>query len=256
MTEGDDMKHDDLNEIDGRMEDDELMNKIPRPPEFPPATREQIEQTWSAIATHIAADQAEQRRTVSSRRNGKRRAWLDALFTAAPAWSWQLAQVAALLLIGFGVAWIAAGRGWLPGATEVERPTVEAPAGDAVPDRAWLATNDYGRRLEALLLGMSRGNTNGDVAPAAREVSRELLGDSRFYRRVARRNDDAALADLLSRIETVLLALAHAPEGQEGEVIATLRRFITDSDVLGELRAVQLTVPKVPRPRAAIDAGS
>lgn len=245
------MKHDDLNEIDGRMEDDELMNKISRPPEFPPATREQIEQSWNAIATHIVAEQAERRRTVSSRGDGKRRAWLDALFAVAPAWSWQLAQVAALLLIGFGAAWIAAGRGWLPGATEVETPTVEAPAEDAAPDRAWLAANGYGRRLEALLLGMSRGEATGDVAPAAREVSRELLDDNRFYQRIARRNDDVALADLLSRIDVILLALATAPEGQEQEVVDMLRRFIADADVLAELRAVQSTVPKIPRPRVA-----
>lgn len=177
--------------------------------------------------------------------------WLESLSPGVPAWSWQFAKVAAVIVVGFGAAWIAAGQGWLPGTTSTDVASVPSGSGDTVPDRAWLAANGYGGRLEALLLGVAKGDpaTNGGVATAAREVSRELLSDSRFYQRVARRNDDAALSELLSRVEVILLALATAPEGQEQEVITALREFINESDVLGELREVRSSIPKLPRPR-------
>ena len=120
-----------------------------------------------------------------------------------------------------------------------------------------MAANGYGSRLEALLLGVARGSSDGnggDVAPAAREVSRELLTDNRFYQRVALRNDDAAVSDLLARIEIILLALATAPEGQEQEAVNALREFIDESDLLGEIRAVRSTVPKRPRLRLTADS--
>jgi hypothetical protein len=133
---------------------------------------------------------------------------------------------------------------------------VSVPGGgdDEAPDRTWLAVGDYGSRLEALLLGVSAGDTpvSGDVVPAAREVSRELLNDNRFYQRVAKRRGDPALSELLSRMEVILLALATAPEGQEQEVIEALREFIDESHVLRDLRAVRSSVPQRPRPSAAI----
>jgi hypothetical protein len=119
------------------------------------------------------------------------------------------------------------------------------------PDRTWLAGSDYGDRLEALFLSVSRGSTagNGDIAPVAREVSRELLTDNRFYQRVARRRGDAELSDLLARVEIVLLAVATAPEGQEQEAVDALRDYINETDLIDEIREVRSTVPKLPRAR-------
>jgi len=247
-----------MNEHEDLFEDDELMQKVSKPPQFSPATREQVEQTWRAITEDIEAQGAASTRPVrpAAPRSRSLPAWLESLFPAAPVWSWQLAKVAALIVIGFGAAWVAAGQGWLPGTGSTEVASVVPPAGDASPDRTWMAANDYGSRLEALLLVVAKGSAgDGTVAPAAREVSRELLSDNRFYQRVAQRNDDPALAELLSRVEIILLALATAPAGQEQEIIIMLREFIDESDVLGELRDVQSTVPKMPRTRA-ITSGS
>jgi hypothetical protein len=245
--------NDAMNDNDDSLEDDELMKKVSKPPEFPPATREQVELTWKAIAAHIATEDAaaaRDRRPVDA--DGLRLpGWLQNLFPAAPAWSWQAAKVAALLVVGFGAAWMAASLGLLPGTGSTEPVTLEQPVGDKSPDRAWLAASDYGSRLEALLLGVAKGDDAGELAPAAREVSRKLLDDNRFYQRVAQRNEDAALSELLSRMEIILLTLATAPEGQEQEVVGALRQFLAESDVLGELREVQSTVPKIPRPRVA-----
>lgn len=247
--------HDDL------FGDDELMKKVSKAPEFPPAQREQVEETWQAIAAHVETHPVpapSTSRPVHAAPVSKLPAWLESLFPAAPDWSWQFAKVAALLVIGFGAAWIAAGQGWLPGAATSPAVTDLPVVADATPDRAWLAMNDHGSRLEALLLGVTRGDVSstGAVVPAAREVSRELLNDNRIFQRVAQRNDDADLAELLSRIEVVLIALATAPEGQEQEVINTLREFIDESDVLGELREAQSSVPQMARPRVATTTGS
>lgn len=263
MNDNDAMNDDTMNgqeavNDDTLFEDDELMRKVSTPPEFPPATDAQIERTWEAIAERVDELEARRRRSARSGagdENVRGSGWLQRLFPATPAWAGQLAAVAALLLVGFGAAWIAASQGWLPGTGPDDVPTVAVPgdvgAGTS-PDRAWLATNDYGSRLEALLLGVAKGDDgSGDIAPAARQVSRELLDDNRFYQRVARRNDDEALAELLSRVEIILLTLATAPAGQEQDVIQLLRQFIDESDVLDELRAVKTTVPKTPRSRSA-----
>ena len=243
-----------MNYHEGSFEDDELMQEVSKPPEFPPAKREQVEQTWQAIAGHIEAQQASLARHARPATKTDRLAlpdWLQSLSPGAPAWSWQLAKVAALIVIGFGVAWIAAGQGWLPGTTPAEVVSVPEGPGDSAPDRAWLAANGYGSRLEGLLLGVAKGDSaaDGGVATAARAVSRELLNDNRFYQRVAKRNDDEVLSELLSRVEVILLALATAPAGQEQEVINILREFINESDLLDELREVQSSVPKLPWPR-------
>ena len=125
------------------------------------------------------------------------------------------------------------------------------------PDRAWLASNDYSDRLEVLLLGVARREpVGGEDVGVVREVSRELLSDSRFYRRVADRNDDPALSNLLSRVEIILLALATAPEGEEQEVMDSLREFIDESDLLSELREVRTSAPRLRRPRLVTTSGS
>ncbi len=246
---------------DGSLNDDQLMKKISEAPEFSPAARQQVEQTWQAIVRGIEAADA---RPAEIERPAvpvlSTPSWLDRLFPAAPVWSWQLAKVAALLAIGFGVAWFASGRGWLPGASGPDIAGVPDGSGaeSVHPNRAWLASNDYTDRLEVLLLGVARGEPmrSEDVGSVVREVSRELLSDSRFYRRVAARNDDPSLANLLSRVEIILLVLATAPEGEEQEVMDSLREFIDESDLLSELRAVRASVPVLPRPLLITTSGS
>ena len=243
---------------DGSLNDEELMKKISEAPELPPAARQQIEHTWQAIVREIEATEA-QPVGIGVEPELAKPSWFDRLFPATPVWSWQMAKVAALLTIGFGVAWFASGRGWLPGTSGPDVAGVPGGSGaeSVHPDRAWLASNDYSERLEVLLLGVAlREPASGEDVGVVREVSRELLSDSRFYRRVADRNDDPVLANLLSRIEIILLALATAPQGEEREVMDSLREFINESDVLTELRAVRTSVPLLPRPRLITASGS
>lgn len=245
--------------VDGRdagddarpFEDDEIMTRVSTPPEFPPASRERVEQTWSAIVAHIEENEVPQ---AAKTRPAFGVRWVNRLVSrlpAAPAGSWQLAKVAALIVIGFGAAWIGARQGWLPGTDPTDAVSTLTDV-DAGPDRTWLAADDYGSRLEALLLGVTAGDSSASAAvvPTAREVSRGLLNDNRRYQRVAERKGDPALSELLSRMEIILLALATAPEGQEQEVIDALREFIDERDVLGDLREVRSSVPRIPRPRA------
>jgi len=235
------------------LEDDDIMNRVSIPPEFPPASREQVEQTWSAIIEHIEDGEAPRAVEAGPATSGRWAGWLESLFPAAPDWSWQFAKVAVLIVIGFGAAWIGARQGWLPGTDVADPVSTSTDAGvESGPDRTWLAADDYGSRFEALLLGVTAGDSavSADVVPAAREVSRGLLSDNRRYQRVAERKGDPALSELLSRMEIILLALATAPDGQEQEVVNALREFIGESDVLGDLREVRSSVPRIPRPRA------
>jgi len=244
-------------------DDDELMKKVSKPPEFPPATREQVEQTWESIAGQIEASRAAEARSRGAAEQKPaadpvaRRpfsGWLETLFPVAPVWSLRFARVAALLVVGFLGAWYAANQGWLPRTVTSPVTSVPDAAGTdaAEPNRDWMAASDYGSRLEALLLGLARGDAvSAETGSVVREVSREMLSDNRFYRRVAARNDDASLSDLLSRVEIILLVLATAPEGQEDEVIDNLRQFIGESDLITELREVRSGVPRMARPRIA-----
>ena len=238
MNENDPMdRNDTVNENnsapeDDSFKDDELMQRASEPPEFPAATPERIERTWRAIEDHVEAQKV-------------------VAFPAVPLWSRQLFKVAALLVVGFGVAWFAAERSWLPLTSPTQVATLPDDPVSADPDRSWLAGSNYGDRLEALLLGVSRGGSGGisEVAPVAREVSRELLTDNRFYQRVARRHDDPELSDLLARIEIVLLAVATAPEGQEQEAVNALREFLDETDLIDEIRDLRSSVPKMPMAR-------
>jgi len=256
MNENEAMDKDDLFN-----DDDELMRKLSKPPEFPPATREQVEHTWESIAVQVEASRAAEAQThgvaepkpvAKATKRGPLSGWRETLFPVAPAWSLQFARVAALLVVGFLGAWYAANQGWLPGTATTPVASVPDAAGtDATePNRDWMAANDYGERLEALLLGLARGDAvSAEAGAVVREVSREMLSDNRFYRRVAESNDDASLSDLLSRVEIILLVLATAPEGQEDEVIDNLRQFIGEGDLINELREVRSSVPRMARPR-------
>lgn len=238
-------------------EDDELMKEITAPPEYPPATRKQVEATWQAIVREVEATAetgARETSVAAAEDQRSRPVWLGWLLPTAPAWSLQLVKVAALLVVGFAAAWYAAGRGWLPGSRRQVAAIPETPDARAVDrdatSRSWLAMNGYGERLEVLLLGLTRGQTGGaGVSPTVREVSRELLTDSRLYRRVAERLGDPALSELLSRVETILLALATVPEGQEEQLVKDLRGFIDESGLLSDIRDVRSAVPTMPRVR-------
>jgi hypothetical protein len=107
--------------------------------------------------------------------------------------------------------------------------------------RDWLAANGYADQLEVLLLDLARAEEPSGTAltPTVKEVSRNLLTDARWYRRAADRAGDPVLADLLSQIEIVLLAVATVPEGQEDDLVATLRDLIDDQNLLWRLRSVR-----------------
>ncbi len=167
--------------------------------------------------------------------------WFRPAFGGMPQWSWQMAQVVILAGLGFAAAWYLAGQGWLPGT----QPAPELQQGGQSPSiestRGWLAANGYAEQLEVLLLDLARGQgPSGEaLTPTVKEVSRSLLTDARWYRRAADRAGDPLLADLLSEIEIVLLAVATVPEGQEDDLVTILRDLIDEQDLLWRLRSVR-----------------
>jgi hypothetical protein len=245
------------------------------PPDTPAASDERVEASWQVVVGHIgasvqdpssASDMAGATQPAADitqpaggitppagditqpergERTGSLRSrwadWLRPAFGGMPQWSWQMAQVVILAGVGFAAAWYLAGQGWLPGT----QPAPELQQGGQSPSiestREWLAANGYAEQLEVLLLDLARGqeSTGDALTPMVKEVSRNLLTDARWYRRAADRAGDPLLADLLSEIEIVLLAVATVPEGQEDDLVTILRDLIDEQDLLWRLRSVR-----------------
>lgn len=220
-----------------------------------------MERSWQAVLGHVAASAQDPSRASSmarvteleggttqptrgewtSSRRSRWANWFRPAFGGMPQWSWQMAQVVILAGLGFAAAWYLAGQGWLPGT----QPAPELQQGGQSPSiestRGWLAANGYAEQLEVLLLDLARGQgPSGEaLTPTVKEVSRSLLTDARWYRRAADRAGDPLLADLLSEIEIVLLAVATVPEGQEDDLVTILRDLIDEQDLLWRLRSVR-----------------
>ncbi len=231
------------------------------PPHIPTASDEQVEASWQAVLGHLPASAQDPSRAsrlarvprlesssaqpTGRERTGPRRSrwadWLRPAFGGMPQWSWQMAQVVILAGLGFAAAWYLAGQGWLPGT----QPAPELAQGMRSPSiestRGWLVANGYADQLEVLLLDLARGQepSADALTPTVKEVSRNLLTDARWYRRAADRAGDPLLAELLSEIEIVLLAVATVPEGQEDDLVTILRKLIDEQDLLWRLRSVR-----------------
>jgi hypothetical protein len=206
------------------------------PPQVPQVGAEQVDASWHAIldqvATPVQAQRKERTRLLD---------WLFPSFEGMPQWSWQMAQIVILAGLGFAAAWYLAGQGWLPGTQPLPDVSQRAGTPSIESTRDWLAANGYAEQLEVLLLDLARGDDPSGTAlsPTVKEVSRNLLTDARWYRRAADRAGDPVLVDLLSEIEIVLLAVATVPEGQEDDLVATLRDLIDDQNLLWRLRSVR-----------------
>jgi len=235
--------------------------RLATPPHVPTASGEQVETSWQAVLSHVVASAQDPSRASgvarvtepegvttqptrgerTSSRGSRWADWFSPAFGGMPLWSWQMAQVVILAGLGFTAAWYLAGQGWLPGTQPAPELQQGGQSSSIESTRGWLAANGYAEQLEVLLLDLARGReSSGDaLTPTVKEVSRSLLSDARWYRRAADRAGDPLLADLLSEIEIVLLAVATVPEGQEDDLVTILRNLIDEQDLLWRLRSVR-----------------
>ena len=148
-------------------------------------------------------------------------------------WAWAGA-LAALVLIGTAF-W--AGRLF----ERRHRETNLALQPAAQPGRVVLVVvREHLDRSERLLVELDHAGHLARVegGPLAREAA-DLLEDNRLYRQTAAASQDRALAELLDRLDRVLVEVAHEPAALPGGDLARMRDEMNLDSLLFELRVVR-----------------
>ncbi len=103
-----------------------------------------------------------------------------------------------------------------------------------------LVVRDHLDRSERLLVELDHvGHFAGvDGGPLTREAG-DLLEDNRLYRQTAAMSRDPALAQLLDRLDRVLVEVAHEPASLHGGDLAGMREQMNLDGLLFELRVVR-----------------
>lgn len=103
-----------------------------------------------------------------------------------------------------------------------------------------LVVRDHLDRSERLLVELDHAGHLARVegAPLAREAA-DLLEDNRLYRQTAAASEDPALAQLLDRLDRVLVEVAHEPATLQGSDLARMREQMNLDGLLFELRVVR-----------------
>ena len=109
-------------------------------------------------------------------------------------------------------------------------------------------------RTELLLVELDNGPLPADLAGTRRRAE-ELAESNRFYRQAARQAGEGALAELLERLEPVVVEVAHASWSGDAGDTAAWRRRLEDLDLVFRLRIVGRRLragtppPRPPTPR-------
>ena len=103
-----------------------------------------------------------------------------------------------------------------------------------------LVVHDHLDRSERLLVELDHAGhfARVDGAPLAREAA-DLLEDNRLYRQTSATSRDPALAQLLDRLDRVLVEVAHEPASLYGGDLARMREQMNLDGLLFELRVVR-----------------
>jgi hypothetical protein len=103
-----------------------------------------------------------------------------------------------------------------------------------------LAVRDHLDRSERLLVELDHAGdfARVDGGPLAREAA-DLLEDNRLYRQTAATSLDPALAQLLDRLDRILVEVAHQPAALHGADLARMGEQMNLDGLLFELRVVR-----------------
>ena len=103
-----------------------------------------------------------------------------------------------------------------------------------------LVVRDHLDRSERLLVELDHAGhfARVDGGPLAREAA-DLLEDNRLYRQTAATSRDPALAQLLDRLDRVLVEVAHEPASRQGGDLARMREQMNFDGLLFELRVLR-----------------
>lgn len=112
----------------------------------------------------------------------------------------------------------------------------QTPAADRVL-ATYVAT--HLRSTEGLLLSVIN-NDGATLTPAGDAFVRSLADDNRLYAAAAAKRGDKALAGFLESLDPVLIELANQPRTDDVQQVQGLRDFVRGSDLLFQVRAVEL----------------
>jgi hypothetical protein len=145
-------------------------------------------------------------------------------------WLSLLAAAAAL------VAAFEAGRLWQKTAAPPPAQTASAPARERI---LLVAVGDHLRRSQMVLVELVNANDEGalDVS-AEREQARNLVADSRLYRRTAASTGEAAVASVLDDLERVLVEIANGPDTLSSREVQELRKRIESKGILFKVKVL------------------
>jgi hypothetical protein len=103
-----------------------------------------------------------------------------------------------------------------------------------------LVVRDHLDRSERLLVELDHAGhfARVDGGPLAREAA-DLLEDNRLYRQTAATSRDPALAQVLDRLDRVLVEVAHEPAALQGGDLSQIREQMNLDGLLFELRVVR-----------------
>jgi len=100
-----------------------------------------------------------------------------------------------------------------------------------------LAVGDHLERSERLLVELvnAEGTPFFDIADQQGRA-KKLVSDSRLYRATAMRSGDTEIAELLERLERLLIDISNGPSRLAGSELGDLRRRIENRDLLLRIR--------------------
>jgi hypothetical protein len=164
-------------------------------------------------------------------------------------WVALLASAAALFVA------FQAGRHWPKGPAEAPRPTASEPVRERI---LLVAVGDHLRRSQMVLVELVNA---GDERPldvsAERETARNLVADSRLYRRTAASTGEAAVASVLDDLERLLVEIANGPSTLSSREVQELRKRIESKGILFKVKVlgwqVQEREKEAVRERAAMN---
>lgn len=163
-------------------------------------------------------------------------------------WVALLASAAALFVA------FQAGRHWPKGPAEAPRPTASEPVRERI---LLVAVGDHLRRSQMVLVELVNAE---DARPldvsAERETARNLVADSRLYRRTAASTGEAAVASVLDDLERLLVEIANGPSTLSSRELQELRKRIESKGILFKVKVlgsqVQEREKEAVRERAAM----
>jgi hypothetical protein len=159
-----------------------------------------------------------------------------------------LLATAAALFVAFE-----AGRHWPKGPDEAPQRTASAPVRERI---LLVAVGDHLRRSQMVLVELVNAEGEGSVdVSAERETARNLVADSRLYRRTAASAGETGVASVLDDLERLLVEVANGPATLSSREVQELRERIESKGILFKVKVLGSQVQERQKEAVRVRAG-